>query len=390
MKKMKMNKLFSVISIAVLSLLVVACTDGTNKAEKIVDELLGKIEYQGDDSRTSVTGDLYFPLESSVDPNAEIEWLSENLDVIMDDGTVIRPNSNMRIKVEVFVRVDGKEASGSISFTVLKADDTGGNDPDPTPDPNPDPDVSDGKISTAEEFMAITDFSKNYELTNDIDFKGAEIKPLGRVGSVNWQGVVDPKGVFSSIFDGKGYALKNFTLTGSAHPAAFQETNQDGITSYMYVSIFPNLTGTVKNLAVVNATIVGDGFSGGIAGLVELNGKLSNVFFSGSITAAKSWGSEEGWEVPGGSIAGMLGGAATVENALAIPSSLMGSNLVTGYNFAANTSNIYIVNDAVIAVTEYATPEKGSETELLKPVNANKGGKGAIPSTFSHWSKYYN
>src|SRR5690554_2137306 len=97
MKKMKMNKLFSVISIAVLSLLVVACTGGANKAEKIVDELLGKIEYQGDDSRTSVTGDLYFPLESSIDPNAEIEWLSENLDVIMDDGTVIRDRKSTRL-----------------------------------------------------------------------------------------------------------------------------------------------------------------------------------------------------------------------------------------------------------------------------------------------------
>src|SRR5690554_6625 len=389
MKKMKMNKLFSVISIAVLSLLVVACTGGANKAEEIVDELLGKIEYQGDDSRTSVTGDLYFPLESSIDPNAEIEWLSENLDVIMDDGTVIRPNSNMRIKVEVFVRVDGKEASGSISFTV-KADVTGGNDPDPTPDPNPDPDVSDGKISTVEEFMAITDFSKNYELTNDIDFKGAEIKPLGRIGSVNWQRVIDPSGVFSGIFDGKGFALKNFKLTGSAHPSAFQETNQDGITSYMYVSIFPNLTGTVKNLAVVNATIIGDGFSGGIAGLMEGNATLDNVFFSGTVTSNKAWGSTEGWDVPGGAIAGMIGGTATVKNALAIPSALMGNNLITGFNFSPNTSNIFIVNDAVMDIVEYATPEKGAETQYLHPVSANKGGKGAIPSTFSHWSKYYN
>jgi len=382
-KKMKMKRTISLMMITLFALILVACGESGNKAQDIVDEVLGNIEYQTDDSRTNVTGDLFFPTESEIDSSATIEWVSENLDVITDAGVVTRPASNMRVKVEVFVEVGGMEASGSISFTVMKAV------VDEEPD-DEEPDLTDGKISTAAEFMAITDFSKNYELTNDIDFGGAEIKPLGRIGSVNWQGVVDPTGVFSGIFDGKGFALKNFKLTGSAHPNAFSETNTEGITSFMFVSIFPNLTGTVRNLAVVNATITGDGFTGGIAGLMEGNAMIENVYFSGSVTAAKSWGSTEGWEVPGGSIAGMIGGSARVKDALVMPSALLGSNLITGYNFSSNTTGIYVVNDSVMEVLEYATPEKGEETQYLQPVGATKGGKASIPSVFSQWAKYYN
>src|SRR5690606_3688782 len=152
--------------------------------------------------------------------------------------------------------------------------------------------------------MAIEDFSKKYILTADIDFQGAEAKPLGAWGSVDWTGEKNPGGIFKGELDGNGYALMNFKITGSEHPGLIENGLSFG------TSLFPNLTGKVRNLNIINATIVGDGFSGGVAGLVE-GGSISNVYFQGTVISLKSWGSVENMAVPAGGIAGMLGGGTT-------------------------------------------------------------------------------
>jgi hypothetical protein len=79
------------------------------------------------------------------------------------------------------------------------------------------------------------DWDESVILIADIDFEGAEI------GSVN--------GSFSGIFDGQGYTLSNFTITGSETKSSAQ-----GGTGLFTDSV----TGTIiGNLNVSNATITG-------------------------------------------------------------------------------------------------------------------------------------
>ena len=82
-------------------------------------------------------------------------------------------------------------------------------------------------VSTVEEFLAIgTDkitMSYKYKLTSDIDFEGATITEFSSWDTWN----ADNTAVFSGVFDGQGYTIKNF------QPIAKNGTNNPSIFGYM-------------------------------------------------------------------------------------------------------------------------------------------------------------
>ena len=98
------------------------------------------------------------------------------------------------------------------------------------------------KIGTNQETM-----SKNYILMNDIDFEG------GNVESFSTNATKATKS-FTGIFDGQGYALKNFTLVKSTMSNAGQEVSLFG-----NVGIDVNNVGVVKNLNVTGAKMSAPG-----------------------------------------------------------------------------------------------------------------------------------
>lgn len=166
----------------------------------------------------------------------------------------------------------------------------------------------------------------------------------------------------------------NFTITGSNY-SGLKDANGDSFGT----SLFPTLTGSVKNLNIINAVIVGDGFSGGVAGLNE--GHIENVYFEGKVTASKSWGSTFSWAVPAGGIAGILGGKGSVNNVF-IDAEITGGHIFFGYAFS-NAANLLAVKETLHPEMILQTGmEKENETDYLVKnfVNAQVVSKTSLPS----------
>lgn len=127
-------------------------------------------------------------------------------------------------------------------------------------------------ISTAEEFLAM-ESGKSYYLKNDIDFAGKTYVTL--------------VATFNGVLDGRGYALKNFTLanesaTADGHMGVFGKVCDGGYT-------------TVKNLVIGSADAPismtnnanADGYHGFLAGQVASDayiGQIENVTVYGNYT----------------------------------------------------------------------------------------------------------
>ena len=149
-------------------------------------------------------------------------------------------------------------------------------------------------ITTAEELMAIGNDddsrAKNYVLMNNINFKGAEIDPIGKQFES-----------FMGKFSGNGYIISNFTINKSSDDC---------------VGLFGYNNGTIMNLAVEGGNVTGgsyvggicgqnegkiyacsfggevsgDNFVGGICGQNEYSGEISNCFNSGNVNGSVSVG----------------------------------------------------------------------------------------------------
>lgn len=127
-------------------------------------------------------------------------------------------------------------------------------------------------ISTAEEFLAM-ESGKSYYLKNDIDFAGKTYVTL--------------VATFNGVLDGRGHALKNFTLanesaTADGHMGVFGKVCDGGYT-------------TVKNLVIGSADAPismtnnadADGYHGFLAGQVASDayiGQIENVTVYGNYT----------------------------------------------------------------------------------------------------------
>lgn len=425
--------------------LLVACGGGSKKDlhQQVFDTTT--ITYQPGDSSISVTGNLYLPTSTDV-KGATIEWVTTDPNVISTMGVVTRHQTESKsVFLVLRVTIDGVTKEKTFPITVKPLDD-GGNGGDPgggngdgntftvsfnsdggSPvanqvvaanakltyqtstkegfmldgwykDTNFDHkwdfanDVVTGNmtlyakwttqsttippgytaIGSVEDFMAIEDYTKNYILVADIDFGGAEAKPLGGWG--------DSRPSFSGTFDGNGYAIMNFKITGSLHPMLLEGEDSFG------ASLFPHLTGTLRNLNIINANIVGDGFSGGVVGLND--GSISNIYFQGKVTASKSWGSAESWAVPAGAIAGIQGGTGTISNVF-VDAHVIGGHIFFGYAFNS-ASNLLAVKETLDpAMTLHTGQEKEGETEYLTKsfINAEVVNKSML-STLSFGLKW--
>ena len=115
-------------------------------------------------------------------------------------------------------------------------------------------------ISTPEELDAVrNDLDGNYMLANDIDMSGFyTFEPIGN----------ETDGAFTGTFDGNGYSIKNLVLN--------YET-------YKYVGLFGYLDGSVTNVRLDNADIVGGRYVGGFAGYADGKGSVTGCSVSGQV-----------------------------------------------------------------------------------------------------------
>jgi len=437
-----MKKIFSLFAVLLLSVTLIACEgkDDEDLHDKVFNSIT--IGYQAGDSSVSVTKNITLPTTTTVE-GATLVWVSSSPNVVAVDGTVVRPAGETAVTVTLLLQVtingSMREKSfiltvqptgeggggGGNTFTVSFNSDGGtsvanqnvaaGGKVTPVTPPTKtgylfdgwykdtnldvrwdfandvvnsnitlyakwklsDVDVPAGftPISSVDDFMSISDFSGKYILVNDIDFKGAEAKPLGGWG--------DTQTGFSGQFDGNGFAIMNFTITGSKHPSLI-----DGNGDSFGASLFPKMEGIVRNLNIIGATIEGDGFSGGVAGIID--GTVINVYFEGKVTSSKSWGSSYNWAVPAGAIAGILGGSGQASNVF-VDAEVVGGHIFFGYSFN-NASNLIAVEESLLPdMTLHTGQEKDGETEYLVKsfTNAevmNKGSLATVTNFGLRWS----
>lgn len=94
-----------------------------------------------------------------------------------------------------------------------------------------------------------------YQLQNDIDVGGATINSLAPI--------------LVGTLDGQNHTISNFVIDNPAE---------------IYVGLFGQITGRLIRLHVVNGSVTGKGFVGGIAGKIS-KGFLDQVSFTGSVTS---------------------------------------------------------------------------------------------------------
>ncbi len=115
-------------------------------------------------------------------------------------------------------------------------------------------------ISTPAELQNMqNDLDAHYKLSGDIDMTNIYFEPIG--DNVN--------GAFTGSFDGNGRTIANLQIYGESK----------------YAGLFGYLDGTVKNLTLNNATILGIRYVGGVAGYMDTLGVIDGVSVTGSITA---------------------------------------------------------------------------------------------------------
>ncbi len=153
---------------------------------------------------------------------------------------------------------------------------------------------NDGKrhITTAAEFAALMAVTKNenslystetFVLDRDIDFANRTIVGIGGHNAD-----------VQFTFDGNQHTLSNFVINGNDE--AHKELNENQEIEYRYAGLFQQFNGTVMNLTVKNATVIGNQMVGVIASNVDNKGKIidCNVYDS-TVIGAKKVGAVTGY-----------------------------------------------------------------------------------------------
>ena len=145
--------------------------------------------------------------------------------------------------------------------------------------PNP-PSVPPGftAVSSLEQFLAIADnLTGNYALTADIDLSD----------SVNWNGgagylpIGTPGSPFTGTFDGQGHTIKGLYVNRP---------------SSNYVGLFGYANGaTIKNVGLVDNTITGKDYVGGVAGYSVNGTTITKSYVSGNVQGQSGLGGITGW-----------------------------------------------------------------------------------------------
>ena len=179
------------------------------------------------------------------------------------------------------------------------------------------------KQADAANFAAIlaANPNDNYVLGSDIDFGGAELDGIG---------------TFGGVFDGRGYALKNFNL----------KYNQYTSIQWSYAFIANN-AGTIKNVAI---TYTLKGNNGHEAVINENNGTIENVFVEVKMET-KGWANA--------ALVGINKGTGIIRNVIAVLTkdegvSAGGLGAVVGADYNGTIHNAYGVCGDVIASSEDA------------------------------------
>jgi hypothetical protein len=141
------------------------------------------------------------------------------------------------------------------------------------------------KISTFADWQELTAASAewqpegndHYILLNDIDFGGANIRPMWPVfdNDGNIRGTP-----FRGIFDGNGHVLRNAVIA-TGYPE--------------YTGLFGYNSGQICNLTLENFIITGWGFAGSLVGLNY--GTITSCHVTGSVTSGNIVGGLVGWNI---------------------------------------------------------------------------------------------
>jgi hypothetical protein len=130
------------------------------------------------------------------------------------------------------------------------------------------------RISTTANWTSLIaspgDWGKNFVLTANLDFAGANFNPVGNGTTF-----------FTGVMDGAGHTLSNFRM----------RISQPIIDN---VGLFGVVTGgQIKNLGVVNAAIRGNWYVGALVG--DNNGTITSCYATGAITGTSSVGGLAGY-----------------------------------------------------------------------------------------------
>lgn len=247
------------------------------------------------------------------DEEGTIEWSTDAASVaaITEDGTIYPVAEGVAV---ITAKMGGSYAECEVEIT----------------DYGYDKYVKLSTVEDVEELIESKDYtksSKKYCLTNDIDFEGKVIQPLG-----GWE-----TDAFKATLDGRGFALKNFKIE---NPESCKTINGDtGAEEYFGVSLFPAIDGgTVRNLSLINVSYTGLGFTGGIAGKLE-SGTIENCFVRGVINSTKGFD----YSIPSGGICGIMGANARVKNNF-IDLDILGGYVFAGFNFGTGSNCVARAN----------------------------------------------
>lgn len=163
---------------------------------------------------------------------------------------------------------------------------------------------------------------KTIVLDNNIDLGGRTVKGIGGI-STN----------FAGVFDGQGYTISNFKV--------------DSTENSLYAGLFNQVShgGTIKNLTVKNATIVGNSMVGAVASSLD-NAVIENCkVINCDLYATKKVGSVVGYTA-GGTVKDCY-----AENCTVLYSEKEGGEILgyqnTGSTVSNNTANNVSVNQGV-------------------------------------------
>jgi hypothetical protein len=118
-----------------------------------------------------------------------------------------------------------------------------------------------------------------YILMNDLDSTTAgydELASQTANGEAGWRPIGTVHNQFTGIFDGQGHEIRDLFINCPG---------ENGVGLFGYVDV----GGVIQNVGVVNASVTGGDYVGGLAG-ENLIGSLSNCYSSGNVTGEKSVG----------------------------------------------------------------------------------------------------
>ena len=196
-------------------------------------------------SRTEYVKNMTFDIAVVTDP-ADFDGLTLTYEVIKGTGISVvngKVNLNGAVNGEYTVRISCGEVFTDYNFTV---GDTA-------------KDIV--QIYTVADFIAfkndITNYSKTVILMSDLDFNNQELTSVGYYFEEGEN--IDASGVFTGVFDGNGYTIKNLNVVRNSYTQQTQNGNYDTNKfhpAYYNVGLFSYVTGTIKNLTLQNVKSV--------------------------------------------------------------------------------------------------------------------------------------